>query len=831
MPDVKSTHLRIYCVCGQKMKVLEKMYGLPGKCIACRQKIRIPRRDQIPEGTTKIYLKDHPEFLRGSRRNADEAAKEKAAQKALDAARIRRETSDDPTPITELDLVDGTPTPQKTGTGATLPIDTLEPLQRLCSLQYKLARQLSTLDEYHHDDKALIAEVEGHLSRVGKLRTELDDHLHQLLMEVAIELTNTQEKIAQDRLSARVGEISFDKYQHRIYRLRSRRERLERRQLNLRGWLAVRDPYVAGGFLDLSIESMPEEGFKVTLPVEHDEGQPLLSRYVASLREALSRRVRAEQKLEQAERLAFQEGDEESLGAAQLECEVEKRMARAAVRFYLSRLKRLKKDFAGDIETVNAQMETARDRLKTDEIGRQQYDDIEQGLLRAKKDLAKARSVVSRALIANTSADLPHPGGTFLERLGFSSDKEITPDMWLGWLSALALSAALFLPLVGDASLLRALLEYQGLGSFAILVPIAVAIAVAIATRVSENVTRGFALLLIWAAGMSIMAYGLYQALHSLDPMAGRFRSGDSWMLRPGLWLMWVGLTGIAAAALAAFWPVRKLRIFALAVIALGILGAGLIPSDAGGVFAARPAVDIVMEDTLEGPEQTGSVHVTNLGRRELRLVSQRTDARGSYFFMIQQRVGADSWRGVSVAPSAGDEPEHSGVLHTIARGETRTIPFSLMPGEYRVLLLSEVVGTKPVEVEQFTIEGSEPFQEEPEMPPTPVEVAGIPGAIPVSIQETQPEVDSLPEPAVSRTSGLTVELKGVMTGPKGEARFSFVLRLPNGRENPMMLSLGENLWEDWDVSEFNPSFSTVTLQRGENLLILRRGERIDLPL
>ena len=45
------------------------------------------------------------------------------------------------------------------------------------------------------------------------------------------------------------------------------------------------------------------------------------------------------------------------------------------------------------------------------------------------------------------------------------------------------------------------------------------------------------------------------------------------------------------------------------------------------------------------------------------------------------------------------------------------------------------------------------------------------------------------------------------------------------------MLSLGENLWEDWDVSEFNPSFSTVTLQRGENLLILRRGERIDLPL
>lgn len=754
MPDVKGTHLRIYCVCGQKMKVLEKMYGLPGKCIACRQKIRIPYRDQIPEGATEIYLKDHPEFLRGPRRRADEAAEERAAQKALDAAGVRREISDDSTPNTELDLIDGTP--QKPGTGATLPLDTLEPLQRLSSLRYKFERQLSTLDEYHHDDKALLAEIEGHLTRVGKLRAELDDHLHQLLMEVAIELTNTQEKIAQDRLSARVGEISFDEYQARIYRLRSRRERLERRQQNLRGWLAVGDPYVAGGFLDLSIDSIPEEGFKFTLPVEHDEGQPLLSQHVASLREALSRTVRAKQKLDQAERLTFDEGDEESLDAAQLECEVEKRMARAAARFFFGRLERLKKDFTGDIETVNAQMEAARDRLKADEISRQQYDDIERRLLRAKKDLAKARSLASRALIANTSADLPHPGGTFLERLGFTSDRETTPAMWLG-----------------------------------------------------------LALLTIWTVGMCIMAYGLYQALSGLEPMAGQFR-GTAWLLRPGVWLMAAGLAGIAGAALAVLWPFRKLRPLALAVIAIGVVAAGLIPSEAAGVFAPPPTVDVAMGDTLEGPEQAGSVHVTNRGRRALR-------------FMIEQRVGENSWSGVNLAPPAGDELEHSQVLRTIARGETRTIPFSLMPGEYRVLLLSGVAGTELIK--EFTIEQSEALQEEPEMPPAPVKMADVPGAVSVSTEEVQPEMSAQPEPVLSAASGLKVELKGIMTGANGATRFSFILHLPNGREKPMMLSLGEKLWEDWDVSEFNPSFRTVTLQRGENLLILRRGQLIDLAL
>ncbi|HRK35488.1 MAG TPA: hypothetical protein PLJ47_12900, partial [Candidatus Hydrogenedentes bacterium] len=70
MPSSELAPLRIYCVCGQKMKVSEDMFGRPGKCIACRLKIRIPHPDELPQKTDVIYLKDHPEFLRKAKKRS-----------------------------------------------------------------------------------------------------------------------------------------------------------------------------------------------------------------------------------------------------------------------------------------------------------------------------------------------------------------------------------------------------------------------------------------------------------------------------------------------------------------------------------------------------------------------------------------------------------------------------------------------------------------------------------------------------------------------------------------------------------------------------------------
>ncbi len=830
MADVNDSHLRIYCTCGQKMKVLEKMHGLPGKCIACRQKIRIPTSKEIPEGATEIYLKDHPELLRETKPSSKMSSKERQAQRALDAAKPYPKSGEDPTPITELDFEQRTPQPEKRA--ATLPIDTLDPLQRLSSLKFKLKKQLATLSEYKHDDNTLVAEVEGRIARVAKIRSELDEHLHQLLMEVAIELTNTQENIAQTRLSARVGEIAFDVYQDRVYQLRFRRDRLERRQLNLRGWLATRDPYIAGGMLDLSTENIPEDGFNIELPVIEDETLPLLTAHMTSLKDALARRSLAKQKLEEAEQMAFDGGDESRLKTARRECEAEKRMARTAARFFLGRLERLKKDYANDLETIDAHMEAARDRLKVDAISRTQFDETEQALLRAKKDLAKASSVISRALIANTPGEVPGSGGTFLQRLGFAGEKETKPDMWLGWISAAAICAGLFLPLVGDASIVRAFIQHQSLSALAIwatMVPVGVAIAVALVTvAMPKDLARGLTLLAIWVAATLLTATGLLQAFNSFDPFATQFRLGDPWALRPGIWLMGAGLIGIASAAITALWPFGNLRPLAILTVILGLGATVLIPSDFAGTRAAQPTLDITIAEEASGPARDGSIRIGNTGRRSFHLVSRTTNAKNSYLFVLDRRVGENSWTDVSLDTPPDTGSETPGVIYAVGRGDTYLIPFSLTAGEYRVSLLPGAAQTEIVR--EFTIDypgdtGANMDRGNP--PPGPRGASNTDTELNEALQsEPQQPLEAIG----AAPADLQVELKGIMTGPNGEVRFSFVVITPDGEENKMTLALGTRLWGEWDVSEYNPEFRTVTLQRDERMLILRRGKRIDLP-
>ena len=69
------------------------MYGLPGKCIACRQKIRLPREDELGEGISEIYIKDHPHLLRKVKKKANVEAETRDAQQALDAVSKPKETS------------------------------------------------------------------------------------------------------------------------------------------------------------------------------------------------------------------------------------------------------------------------------------------------------------------------------------------------------------------------------------------------------------------------------------------------------------------------------------------------------------------------------------------------------------------------------------------------------------------------------------------------------------------------------------------------------------------------------------------------------------------
>lgn len=382
MPTRQSPAVRIFCLCGQKMRLTETMYGRRARCIACQLKIRLPRFEEIPRGATDIFLRDHPEFIREQPPETDTAAEEQDARK-------RRRTS------------------------ISVPIDPSETLRILCSLAKKISREMKAADGRPK------AELEEHKARLKELHTEFNDELHQRLMEASIELTAAQEKLGELALEARVGELDYRVYRERVSRIRWRRECLERRQLNLRAWRAVRDADLAGGYLDLPLSRMDGLSLRVPLIEEATEPPVLLRWMVDQLRAAFESRKQAETSLDMAARLRDQKdlAEKESKRAAK-EQKAARARATAAIRFWQDRLEKFRRDIQCDQRVIEAQLELARGRRQLGELGRDQFDAIEADLRQASADLEKAMQTIDRAVSAPSDRDLPALRGTFVERLG-----------------------------------------------------------------------------------------------------------------------------------------------------------------------------------------------------------------------------------------------------------------------------------------------------------------------------------------------------------------------------------------------------------------------------
>jgi len=415
MPTQQTPAVHIFCLCGQKMRVSEDMYGRRARCVACGLKIRIPRFEEIPEGTTEIYLKEHPEFIREKHIPQKEAGPENKVKK-----RRRKRIS--------------------------VPLDPLDPLQKFCSLSKKIKTEL------HKDNGRSRAELETYSARLKELRAAFDDELHQRLMEAAIELTAAQEKLAELTLSARVGEVNYESYREQANRLRWRRECLEKRQVNLRAWLAVRDPDLAGGYIELSLHRLNEIPLRVPLAEDTVEPPVLLGWMIDQLRAAFADRQRAEQKLDTINHMREQQELPEKEGKhAAKEQKALRARAMAAVRFWQERLEHFKKDIEADQRVVNAQLDLARGRRQLGELGHEQLDALERDLRRAKADLEKARHTVERAVFASSDRDLPVLRGTFLKRLGKPSPPRHRSSVVfaiLGLLFMVAIAAAVILGIV-----------------------------------------------------------------------------------------------------------------------------------------------------------------------------------------------------------------------------------------------------------------------------------------------------------------------------------------------------------------------------------------------
>ena len=824
------------------MKVSEDMYGLPGKCIACRQKIRLPRLDEIPEGDRELYLKDHPHLLRKPKRPRDLEKETVEAQQALSAAKpLHKESTGEDTPITELDI-DETGDQRHSRQSQSIPLDFLEPLSRVISLERKLKRKQDVLQKYKNSDKTLKAELKGQLAQVHVVRNEIDEQLRQLLMETAIELTSTQEKVSQTQVSARVGEIPFQQYQDTVYRLRSRRDQLERRQLNLRGWLATTVPHVAGDYVDLSIKDLPHNGQRITLPPEPGGDESLLKSHAHGLRDALEKRAVAERQIEEVKRMETHTPEDDStIHDAREEARAKRRKAKARSTYYQSRLKQLKQDLNGDLETIESQLDAARDRLSINEIDRAGFDQIEKELKQAKIDIMKGLSVADRALTANTSQDVPEPQGTFLERLGFSGSKTSKPITIMTWAAAMSLWLTILLPTVSNLSLLQAFAEFNNAGSNAIwliLLPLVGGIGIALTTILPNPVMRGTTQIGWLGLLIFTSAYFIHEASYSLDPMAARFRSGTEWPFRPGFFFAYLATALLGSAAIISFQKNVAARSASLAFIAILIGAVSFLFTDGFGSLRPEPYIEISLGATsTERQEQSASIWIENRGNRDMYLVSRRSDARNSYVYSLDRQIGANSWS--EIPPSSESENPKAGTLanvHIIAPGDRMALNFILTPDDYRVQLVAGASGdiiSKPFSIDMpagvnlsSEIMVPEPA---PEIPPT----------VPVTYDEPNTDMnddlteplfpDTIPPPLDTPEVEDMVELKGILTSPDGTPRFSLMLTEKDNSSSRFMLSLGEDLWMGWVVTEFNPTRGTITIQKEDRLLILRRGDPIPL--
>lgn len=807
MPQGDETHLRIFCICGQKMKVSENMFGRPGKCVACRQKIRIPRLDELPDDVEEIHLRDHPEFLRKPRRPKPEEspAEDTPAGSPLDEDNIPTEVAPGPaavprrrTPVEAEDRAVAVAVEEEMredialGGGdfeplSTVPLDVLEPLRIICSVDHKLRTQYRRLKKEGASESTR-ADMKRRLKRVADVRSGLDDHLRQILMEVAIELASTHQKLNEAGLAARIGESTYADFQETADRLRRRRDRLEKRQQNLRGWLATTDPYLAGGYGEYTVDDLPEDGYAAPIPLESEEQENLLTHHTTALREAFQEVSAARRQRAEIDRLKARDDAPPDLDIKRLQARANKRMAEAAVLFWRGRLEQLKMDYDRDVEIVSAQLDVARAKLQAGDIARPQFDQTEAQLLRAKTDLMKAKAIIDRALQAQEVQDVPHPRGTFLSRLTFADGGSYGPDSWMAWGGALLILVGLFLPALGNLSLFSAYFDTNrsgGAGMGLLMWPLFYALLVAFAAALPNAGLRGRALGLLWIAATIFAAIAVHEAEYSIGTLAARFRHGPAWFLRPGFLTLLLahGLVfGAFALALATagrgiVWPIAAAIAAVVVIVFVGL--------DYGGMSRPDPALAVTPEHDPSLPEdmERHTIAVSNPGTRDMQLSARPTGARGAYQFIVEERLGAESWRPVSLPPPFDEEQQVA-----VGPKEARVMSIALPPGDYRVQLYSEFDGQTMEET--FSIEA----------PPPPLVV------------EEEPEEVILPaEPAPF--TPVAARIYGIF-GRTDAPRFSIELTGEDGSQVKMNAQVGEVLPGGWTVSAYDGEQRLLSLTR-----------------
>ena len=830
MPNA-SVELRVYCICGQKMKVTEDMFGLPAKCIACRRKIRIPARDDVAPDVHEIHLKDHPEFLRKPKKSKKSLALAKA-HAAADAKLPDR----DFVPVCAAEHAGKVPELMRP-----LPLDSLDPLKEIASLRNKVLRELRKSKHGHGDLEEIRAILKGHLHKLDEARSYLDNEIRQKRHEVAAELAAVREKIVQTGLLARLEEINFTTYQSMTDRLRRQRDSLERLHYNLGAWLDVRDPRAAGGYVSLPFEAIPEPGFDVHWPDPPSDDAPLLEQHTQALRDAFGARERAKEKLEETARLRT-EGVVSSAGVANIraEAKIEKRKAEAEITHRRKRLEEFGQDTASDAQTIHSCLDRARKRTEEGALEKPAFEAVEHELVRAQRDCAKAHDVVTRALIAAASKDVPDTRGSYLERLaGVPAPPKPAPrlstllaygnkglglDSWVAWASVLMLALAVFLPVVGNLSPLQACrtLAFQGSSVYWVAAaPLLAAALIMAAGAVPRRRARGYLLLALWLALTLLAVVAIHESRYSAGAVAERFNKDANWLMRPGVVLMVLADLMLIAAACTALCAQRRWWIPLAACAGVVFAVSGLIGSNLMGSAIAMPtlSIDSTPAEDPAKPASEVRVIIGNAGKRSLFLLPGRSVALNAFVYQLQRQNPA-GWSDVAIqqvqlsgTDMAAADARASSHFRTLAikPGVTAEFKYSLPPGEYRVQLL-DAKGLREPLVSMLSITAPEP-------PPEPAPVAPL-----LESTEQAPVVEA-PLPPLP----VEAELKGIIIGPNREPRFSVLLHAPGKAPESVDAMLGDKIYGDWTIAEYNPSRQTLTITKDATVLIMSRNRRLPL--
>lgn len=821
MSEPKETELRIYCICGQKMRVQADMYGKPGRCVACRQKIRIPNKDELPEGVTEIYLKDHPEYLRKK------------------STREKIETPGDSSPEEVEQVL------SDFGSPYSLPLEPLEFLQILISAEYKAQRYLQAIRHKKPLSKETKTDLLGILSRIRRMRANLDDKIKMRLAEILEQLKQVEQEIGKLVVSFRTGDIDFAHYWKTVVLLRIRRERLARRRKNLEGWLSVVSPELAGGYIDVDFSELPEKVPDIVFPLEEDGETSVLAILIKGLQEVISVREDVEHQLSEWKRVIETGKVNSEAGERGLsECEARLRIILSAISFYRERLEQLVLDCDLDLESIEKNINRIDKQKEAHIIDTQTARRLEDELFQARLDLSRTKDTARRAISANSHLDIPSLQGTFIARIGPSRGAvEIGTDSWIAWFCSALLIMLIMLPMTQTQGLVSSRVLMLMVASLFI-----AAILLALVGSIPYRRWRSIGLTILWT--VYVISYTVFLNLtwYSLTPYGGILRLSPYGYFSFAVISGYIVLALIGVAVWLSLYKVNYIQIALITTIANIFLIIAIL-SNFFGIFqgeAVLGAAERMSYIPSSGKYQV-EISILNRGMRSVWLGDNLNYVPDPVFVTVFPEGNEEQLLDPYEVKTEGKNSEpFQSVFNKeggeIGPGENMILYYQLSPGVYTVKLEGKGKYYKERQIRLVLPEQkkeSPPKTQDVETKSEAENKTGVEGNALTAVNQTQEEHTKFEE--IDNGDKITsIPLKegeflvyfhgfgNIHDSTEGNAtipKFRITLRSPDDKVLERFINLGEKIVGDWILAEFSPQRETITLKCGEEIYIAQRGK------